>query len=83
MVSKFQVPSSNGFGFMVCGIIGGKGSVTRSVNQLITKVFVEQQRLPPGLLMINSSLPKSLILIPQAMNSALNINNQRTLHWVC
>ena len=45
IVSKFQVPSSNGLGFMVLWIFGGKWSLTWSISQLITKVFVEQPRL--------------------------------------
>ena len=41
-LSKFQLPSSNGLGGMMFCRFGGKGSLTQSMNDLITEVFVEQ-----------------------------------------
>ena len=40
-----SLSSSNGLGFMMLWISGGKGSVTYWINLLITKLFIEQPRL--------------------------------------
>ena len=45
LLSKCQVPCSHGLGVKVFWRIEGKGSVTESFAELITKVFVEQPRL--------------------------------------
>ena len=45
MVSIIQVPSFNGLGVILFWRFGGKGSVTDWMNELITKVLVEQPRL--------------------------------------
>ena len=42
ILSKFQLPSSYGLWFMIFWRFGGKGWLTDSINQSITKVFVEQ-----------------------------------------
>ena len=39
---KFKMPSSNGLGFMVFKRFGGKESLTQSISEIMTEVFVEQ-----------------------------------------
>ena len=45
ILSKFQLPSSCGLAVKVFWRFGGNGSLIESVNQLITRLFVEQLRL--------------------------------------
>ena len=43
IVSKFQVPISNGLGFMMFWRFGGKGLPIEIMNEWITKVFLEHR----------------------------------------
>ena len=45
ILSKFQLPSSYGLWFMILWRSGGKGWLSKSVNQWITRLFIEQPRL--------------------------------------
>ena len=45
VLSKFQLPSSYGLGSMIFFWFGGKGWLTHWMNELLTKVFVEQPRI--------------------------------------
>ena len=45
ILNKFQLPSSYGLWFIISWRLGGKCSRTDLINQLMTKVFVEQPRL--------------------------------------
>ena len=45
ILSKFQLPSSCGLAVKVFWRFGGNGSLIESVNQLITRLFVQQLRL--------------------------------------
>ena len=45
ILSKFQLPSSFGLGGKGIWRSGGKGSLTWSISEWITKVFIEQPRL--------------------------------------
>ena len=57
ILSKFQLSSSNGLGFMMLWISGGKGSLTHWINELIKELINDEavcRTAPatPGLLKI-------------------------------
>ena len=45
IVSKVQVPSSDGLGFMLFWSFGGKGWLSDWITESVTEVFVEQPLL--------------------------------------
>ena len=45
ILSKFQLPSSYRLWFMILWRSGGKGWLAEWINELITRLFIEQPRL--------------------------------------